>query len=119
MDALGVNQHHDAITGTGKQYVAHDYAKSLFEAMELNKQTYSQVIGDKIGLEDLKQCFATNSTYLDCPIADFAEEEGYKMNVVVHNPSTVDMVSARIAVPHGHFDVFQGENQLCAYVVCQ
>ena len=40
------------------------------------------------------------------------------MNVVVHNPSTVDMKSARIAVPHGHFDVKQGETPLDAYVVC-
>ena len=74
--------------------------------MHINMQTYSEVIGDKIGLEDLKQCFTTNSTYLDCPIANFTENDEYKMNVVVHNPSTVDMNSARIAVPHGHFDVF-------------
>ena len=40
------------------------------------------------------------------------------MNVVVHNPSTVDMSEARIAVPHGHFDVMQGESKLDAYVVC-
>lgn len=40
------------------------------------------------------------------------------MNVVVHNPSTVDMKSARIAVPHGKFDVMQGESPLDAYVVC-
>ena len=40
------------------------------------------------------------------------------MNVAVHNPSTVDMTSARIAVPHGHFDVVQGEKKLDAYVVC-
>jgi hypothetical protein len=41
------------------------------------------------------------------------------MNVVVHNPSTVDVKSARIVVPHGHFDVMQGDDQLNAYVVCQ
>ena len=118
MDALGINQHHDAITGTGVQAVANDYALRLFEAMESNKYTYSQVIGDKVGLEGLVQCFASNSTYLDCPIANYAQDEDYKMNVVVHNPSTVDMTSARIAVPHGHFDVMQGEKKLSAYVVC-
>ena len=117
-DALGIAQHHDAITGTGVQAVADDYAHRLFEAMEANKKTYSQVIGDKIGLDGLMQCYATNSTYLDCPIANYAQEEGYKMNIAVHNPSTVDMTSARIAVPHGHFDVVQGENKLDAYVVC-
>jgi hypothetical protein len=118
MDALGINQHHDAITGTGTQAVADDYALRLFQAMETNKKTYSEIVGEKLNLENLTQCYATNSTYLDCPIGAFAQEENYTMNVVVHNPSTVDMKSARIAVPHGHFDVMQGETPLDAYVVC-
>jgi len=32
-EAMGVLQHHDAITGTEKQYVADDYARILHEAM--------------------------------------------------------------------------------------
>jgi hypothetical protein len=42
---------------------------------------------------------------LDCPIASFANEEGYVATVAVHNPSTVEMNSARIAVPTGNFKV--------------
>jgi hypothetical protein len=86
--------------------------------MEANKKTYSEVIGKNIGLEGLMQCFTTNTTYVDCPIADYAQKSNYKMNVAVHNPSTVDMTEARISVPHGHFDVMQGENKLDSYVVC-
>ena len=29
-EAMGVAQHHDAITGTSKQHVANDYAKRLY-----------------------------------------------------------------------------------------
>lgn len=51
------------------------------------------------------QCFKTNSTYLDCPVAEYASKEDYEMSVAIQNPSTVDMSSARIAVPHGHYKV--------------
>ncbi len=36
-DAIGINQHHDAITGTADQYVANDYASILYKAMIFNK----------------------------------------------------------------------------------
>jgi hypothetical protein len=40
------------------------------------------------------------------------------MNVGIHNPSTVDMKTARIAVPHGNFDVMIGDQALEAKVMC-
>jgi lysosomal alpha-mannosidase len=40
LDNLGINQHHDATTGTGKQAVANDYARRLFEGMEKNNVQY-------------------------------------------------------------------------------
>ena len=33
-EAMGVMQHHDAVTGTEKQHVAHDYARILTEGMD-------------------------------------------------------------------------------------
>jgi len=88
-------------------------------ALDANTKTYSSLMGDKVSLEGLAQCFATNSTYMDCPISQYAETvSDYFMNVVVHNPSTVDMKEARIAVPHGHFDVYKDDVEADAYVVC-
>lgn len=33
MDVVGVVQHHDGITGTGKQHTADDYAKRIFKGI--------------------------------------------------------------------------------------
>ena len=100
MDAIGITQHHDGITGTATQAVMNDYSRRLNLAMGHNQETYSYLMAP-----NLTQCVVTNTTYLDCPIADFEDKEGYTMNIVIHNPSTVDMKSARIAVPDGHFEV--------------
>jgi hypothetical protein len=45
-DTMGVNQHHDAVTGTGKQAVANDYAFRIFKSMQINNQPYSEIISE-------------------------------------------------------------------------
>lgn len=42
LDKMGVYQHHDAATGTAKQYVANDYAYNLFKALQSNKEVHSK-----------------------------------------------------------------------------
>lgn len=32
-EAMGIMQHHDAVTGTEKQFVAEDYARILYNSM--------------------------------------------------------------------------------------
>lgn len=106
LDVLGINQHHDAVTGTGKQAVADDYAWRIYKAMKINNVEYSKLMAEKFQIDgELSQCFKTNSTYLDCPIAEYENEESFKMTALVHNPSSLDMTYARLAVPHGKFDV--------------
>ena len=51
LDALGILQHHDAITGTAKQAVANDYNKRLYVAMQRNNEQYDKLVHDRIQTE--------------------------------------------------------------------
>jgi len=87
--------------------------------MEQNNVEYNKLVADKIAAAtNLKadapwqQCFRTNSTYLDCPVANY-ENDTFTMNVIVHNPSTQDLSTARVAVPPGNYSAkaFNMESQ--------
>jgi len=47
MDVVGVVQHHDGITGTGKQHTADDYVSRIFNGIEAANPVYADVI-DKL-----------------------------------------------------------------------
>jgi hypothetical protein len=110
MDALGINQHHDAVTGTAKQRVADDYALRLYKALEANNQLYNMLLGEKVeaatgvvALSTWSQCFRTNSTYLDCPVSEHSSEKNLTMWAAVHNPASISTLSQRFAVPSGTY----------------
>ena len=95
LDVVGVIQHHDGITGTGKQHTADDYTKRIFKALEAVNPVYADAISDlakSVGFEanDWQWCVRTNSTYLDCPISQHISTE-IKMVVGVHNPANLVM----------------------------
>lgn len=46
LDAMGVYQHHDGVSGTAQQYVANDYNFGLFKAMQANNQFQTSLIND-------------------------------------------------------------------------
>lgn len=43
-EAMGIMQHHDAVTGTEKQLVANDYARILYESMKHGEQIASDAL---------------------------------------------------------------------------
>ena len=43
-EAMGVMQHHDAVTGTEKQHVAADYARLLHKAFAINDKTVENTL---------------------------------------------------------------------------
>jgi hypothetical protein len=131
LDELGINQHHDAVSGTAKQNVANDYALRLFKGMKQNNIQYGKVIQDNIEAEtgmttnsEWNLCQRTNSTFLDCPVSNYANEENYTMYVAVHNPSANQMSQASVAVPNGNYkaQVFNKDTQefedVAATVLC-
>lgn len=44
LDSLGIYQHHDAITGTGKDLVAADYIYRMGKSMDKNNKLYSKYL---------------------------------------------------------------------------
>lgn len=82
-DAMGIYQHHDAVTGTARQAVANDYAFRLSNAMESNFEAYAAAVDLEIkkmtGVSSngtWQFCQRNNGTYLDCPISKMNFTQG-------------------------------------------
>ncbi len=107
-DVVGVVQHHDGVTGTGKQHVADDYAKRVFKGIEATNSVYADIIGKLastagVNGENWSWCQRQNGTWQDCPIASFTSD--YTMVIATHNPSNLLMQTFELKVPHGNFIV--------------
>lgn len=48
LDWMGVYQHHDAVAGTAKQYVADNYVVHLSREMANNNKVYGKLIREQI-----------------------------------------------------------------------
>ena len=71
-DAIGVAQHHDSVSGTGKQHVANDYSKRIQTGLDkasdfAAKKLRKVLLGDeaKDWLQDLSFCQLLNETKCD------------------------------------------------------
>ncbi|XP_076264017.1 lysosomal alpha-mannosidase-like [Rhynchophorus ferrugineus] len=80
-EAMGVMQHHDAITGTEKEIVAYDYAKILYEGIEN--------CGD-VSTQALKKLTNSNKQFTSCLLANISEcrisEKAETFVVTLYNP---------------------------------
>jgi hypothetical protein len=64
---MGVYQHHDAVAGTAKQYVANDYSLNLFNAMQENNELFGRTLTSD---GNWLWCQSNNETYIECPIGN-------------------------------------------------
>ncbi|KAM1810189.1 hypothetical protein ACFX12_026980 [Malus domestica] len=93
-DALGIAQHHDAVTGTAKQHTTNDYAKRLFiGASEAEAVVNSDLLclttnktGDQCtnSTPTFSQCQLLNISY--CPPTEEDIPQGKSLVVVAYNP---------------------------------
>ena len=91
-EAMGVAQHHDAVSGTEKQHVAYDYAKRLaIGAVEANK-VIARVLGVVTKTDNLQFCPYANVSV--CPASESADS----FTIVAYNPLAHEQ-TAFIRVP--------------------
>ncbi|XP_063974588.1 lysosomal alpha-mannosidase isoform X1 [Diachasmimorpha longicaudata] len=97
-EAMGVMQHHDAVTGTEKQQVAEDYARLLTDAIVRGEKIVSEAIGklsirDKpSAARDFKSCLLLNVSSCQ-PI-----EDSKTFTVTLYNPRS-HPVSTYVRIP--------------------
>jgi lysosomal alpha-mannosidase len=86
-EALGVNQHHDAVSGTGKQVVAFDYALQLSKGIKKCEQVinkaYQKLLPKTTGITDIpNQAFCQTLNVSSCEIT----ENNSKVTITLYNP---------------------------------
>ncbi|KAL2333816.1 hypothetical protein Fmac_015029 [Flemingia macrophylla] len=93
-DALGIAQHHDAVSGTAKQHTTNDYAKRLAIGASKAEAVVSSSLACLTSKQSTDQCSAPASSFSQCQLLNISycpptEEnipEAKSLVVVVYNP---------------------------------
>ncbi|KAL3525252.1 hypothetical protein ACH5RR_013624 [Cinchona calisaya] len=93
-DALGIAQHHDAISGTAQQHTTNDYAKRLAIGASEAETVVNSALSCLVTSKSNSQCSASESPFSQCQLLNISycpttEEDipaGKSLVVVVYNP---------------------------------
>ncbi|XP_022741815.1 alpha-mannosidase-like [Durio zibethinus] len=111
-DALGIVQHHDAITGTARQHTTNDYSKRLSIGVTEAEAVVSTALSCltkknsrhkcKEAALTFSQCQLVNISY--CPPTEKDIPEGKSLVVVAYNPLAWDRTEI-VRIPVNHADL--------------
>lgn len=93
-DALGIAQHHDAVTGTAKQHTTNDYAKRLAIGSSEAEAVVGSALSCLIDSKSNGNCTASKLKFIQCQLLNISycpptEEDvpqGKSLVVVAYNP---------------------------------
>lgn len=115
--------HHDAITGTSKQYVINDYQfrlqKGIDDSSNEYKKELSRIIKNQYGFNikasDILRCQGQqNDTVQDCPVNAPQNKEKQEFMVIVHNSqgrSVKQLLRVLLPQPNYKVQVWNGEKK--------
>ena len=102
-DALGVVQHHDAVSGTAKQHVADDYSKRVQAGLDKAAQSTAErlkhrMLNDTSSLDSFVYCQLLNETVCDASV-EGTRKDGTSLYVVVFNPLASASRTTNVRLP--------------------
>jgi hypothetical protein len=123
-DALGVAQHHDAVSGTAKQHVADDYSRRVQAGLNRASRYTAHLLkhlmlNDTESLPNLAFCQLLNET--KCEVSEEAtKKESEDLYVIVYNPLASErsaIVRLPVAADNTYTITSLSDQRLRKYVV--
>ena len=116
--ALGILQHHDAVSGTAKQHVTDDYIATGLRAIEAFGKLYRRVKAEEIAKET-GETVSADDLYINLFWNESGKatglskrlESGDKVLVSLYNPGAAGTYPIRLRVPPKDLNVVDHKNQ--------